>query len=494
MKSRFLILMMGLLMVLAIGADAYAQATFTVSSGNTPRGRMNGHAELAGGVTLSHFSGTNVGTAGGSVIIDYGVPITNDIDDAANPITVDICTIAGDDGSVDVSGNTITVTVPAGDCTTTQSIDVSGVLLSLVGSGQESIVATVTSTGGVRLPSGSNMVSVINAIVDELTDAGVDTEALTLIRHTGDPEDTDKTMFKLILKENTVDSFEGTEIELEFEGIPDGVTLTLDAWVVTAKQFADKKVDQETNLATEGRDLMNDQVAIGGEEDMEDEVTATNNETTVFVERDEFTVMFDADDDPTTQNEETLEIDGGDLDATAIDVVIIQGSIDLGDDDNLEELLPLNLDIQVTADVGPIGDDDDTDDVPRFASDKTTAVTVIESTSDQVTMKVAYVLSDGPFDTGIAVANMTSGMTAQSGAVHFALYAAGEVTEHSTGMLGPQSTMSMLLSEVLTAAGHTGAFSGYMVITTDFNAADAGVFISDFVGFTAGATVRNDSN
>ena len=58
MKSRFLILMMGLLMVLAIGADAYAQATFTVSSGNTPRGRMNGHAELAGGVTLAQFSGT----------------------------------------------------------------------------------------------------------------------------------------------------------------------------------------------------------------------------------------------------------------------------------------------------------------------------------------------------------------------------------------------------------------------------------------------------
>ena len=32
MKSRFLILMMGLLMVLAIGADAYAQAVFTVSA------------------------------------------------------------------------------------------------------------------------------------------------------------------------------------------------------------------------------------------------------------------------------------------------------------------------------------------------------------------------------------------------------------------------------------------------------------------------------
>ena len=38
MKSRFLILTMGLLMVLAIGADAYAQAVFTVSSGLISRG------------------------------------------------------------------------------------------------------------------------------------------------------------------------------------------------------------------------------------------------------------------------------------------------------------------------------------------------------------------------------------------------------------------------------------------------------------------------
>ena len=65
---------------------------------------------------------------------------------------------------------------------------------------------------------------------------------------------------------------------------------------------------------------------------------------------------------------------------------------------------------------------------------------------------------------------------------------------YSTSMLGPQSTMSMLLTEVLTGAGHTGRFAGYMIITTDFNKADAGVFISDFVGFTAGATVRDITN
>ena len=145
----------------------------------------------------------------------------------------------------------------------------------------------------------------------------------------------------------------------------------------------------------------------------------------------------------------------------------------------------------MTANVGPTGDADDVadeDGPPVFATDMTTAVTVIESTSAQTVMEVAYVLSDGPYDTGIAVSNMTKD---QAGAVHFALYMNGEEMKYSTpSMMQPQTTMSLLLSEVLRMAGHTGSFRGYMIITADFTKADAGVFVSDFAGFTAGATVR----
>ena len=181
---------------------------------------------------------------------------------------------------------------------------------------------------------------------------------------------------------------------------------------------------------------------------------------------------------------------GGELSTTAVDVVIVRGSINLGDDDNVEALLPLNLDIQVTANVGPIGDEDDVteDGPPVFASDKTTAVTVIDSTSAQTTMKVAYVLSDAPFDTGIAVSNMTKD---QAGAVHFTFYMNGQETTYSTpSMMEPRTTMSILLSQLLDSAGHTGSFSGQMIITADFTEADAGVFISDFVGFTSAVAVR----
>ena len=160
-------------------------------------------------------------------------------------------------------------------------------------------------------------------------------------------------------------------------------------------------------------------------------------------------------------------------------------ALDSGTDE--DELLPLNLDIQVTVDVGPIGvaspKGDQTTSIPRFASDKTTAVTVIESSSAQTTMLAPYVIDEGLFDTGIAVSNTSDD---QAGVVHFELYMDGAMVKYSTpSMLMPQTTMRMLLSELLTSAGHTGNFAGYMRITTDFTGGAGSVFISNFGGFTS---------
>ena len=111
----------------------------------------------------------------------------------------------------------------------TSSINIEGVRLSLVGSGRDNITASVTGTGDVRLLGGANTLTVINSVVDELDDDGVDVATkLTLIRHTGDPAKT-VTKFKLLIEENTVRSFDGTQINLEFSGIPAGVEVTIDA-------------------------------------------------------------------------------------------------------------------------------------------------------------------------------------------------------------------------------------------------------------------------
>jgi hypothetical protein len=501
MKSRFLILMMGLLMVLAMGADAYAQATFQVSAGAT-QGRMNGHTEEAGGITLAVTSGT-IGTGegdNGTVLIDYGVPITNAIGAATvdNSIAVEICgepREVADSADVDVEGNTITVTVADDtDCTANESINVEGVRLSLVGSGLDNITASVTATGDVRLLGGANTVVVMNSIVDELTDDGIDVgKKLTLIRHTGvldadSKSDDPANKFKLLIMENTVRAFDDAQINLAFSGIPDDVEVTIDAWVAKASDLEedDFVVDQTLNQVVpvpdgETEDFENDQLSINKAGTLLAVITSEDDKASVLTKQ--IAILNDGTTDDVDERHT-----GGML-TSERDVVIVLGRIDGADED---ELLPLNLDIQVTVDVGPIGvakpKGDQSTSIPRFASDKTTAVTVIESTSAQTVMEVAYVLSEGAYDTGIAVSNMTDD---QAGAVHFALYMNGEEMKYSTpSMMQPQTTMSVLLSEVLRMAGHTGRFGGYMIITADFTKADAGVFVSDFAGFTAGATVR----
>ena len=376
----------------------------------------------------------------------------------------------------------------------TRAINVEGVRLSLVGSGFDSIDASVTATGDVRLLGGANTVTVMNSIVDELTDDGVDVDTtLTLIRHTGDPDDAAK--FKLFITENTVRSFEDAQINLEFFGIPDDVEVTIDAWAATAENLETEGyvVDQTTNFnpstttdPVETADTMNAQLAINSAGNLVAVITGEDNKASVLTG-----ALMRTDNADTSQDE--ADHTGGML-TSGVDVIIVLGSIDLGDDDNVDALLPLDLDIQVTADVGPIGvaspKGDQSTSVPRFASDKTTAVTVIDSSSADISMKVAYVLSEGLYDTGIAVSNMTDD---QAGAIHFAFFMNGQELEYSTpDMLGPQSTMTVLLSQLLTAAEHTGSFRGYMTITADFTEGGGAVFVSDFAGFTSASAVYQD--
>ena len=58
MKTKFAVFTLSLLMVLTMAPDAFAQesVTFQVSSGATV-GRMNGHTEMAGGITLARITG-----------------------------------------------------------------------------------------------------------------------------------------------------------------------------------------------------------------------------------------------------------------------------------------------------------------------------------------------------------------------------------------------------------------------------------------------------
>ena len=78
MKIKFAVFTLSLLMVLTMSTGAFAQSGTFQPSASATQGRMNGHAERAGGITLALTTGTVANNAAnGTVVIDYGVPITN---------------------------------------------------------------------------------------------------------------------------------------------------------------------------------------------------------------------------------------------------------------------------------------------------------------------------------------------------------------------------------------------------------------------------------
>ena len=246
LKTKYALSALGLLVAMTMATDALAQGIFTVSSSIESRARMNSHTEASGGITLSQTTGT--ADEGGTITITYGATITNDIGDmvSEDEIVVYIC----DDNTVATSteasadDNAITITVPANACTGTENIDVSGVLLGIADSGLTEVTASISATGDIRLGSGANQVTVISNTVDELTDGGVSVgQKLTVVRHTGEAVPTHKAdedgenRFHLLIAENAVDSFDDAQLILDFDGLPAGATVTLDAWVTASSNI-----------------------------------------------------------------------------------------------------------------------------------------------------------------------------------------------------------------------------------------------------------------
>ena len=378
MKFKFAVFTLSLLMVLTMSTGAFAQGVFTLSAGSEERGRDNGHAEPTGNITLFLTTGgidTNSDDAG-TVVINYGVPITNTMT-SVPPIVVEVCGVETDIGrnvEIDDEDGTIEIMVLgragtegtdpplATPCDDGDSINVEGVLVSLVGSGATSVTATVTGTEDVRLPSGSNSTAtVITAVVDPLIDDNVEAgETLELIRHTGKPSGGSE--FHLVITEAHKDSFDGGQLELKFSGIPEDVTVTsLDAWVTTKKDFDDP--DTMTALPTK-------QVPVNTTMSRAEPTADEDGEATVLLQTAHRIPMLE---DTDGDGPIVADVQGGALNPSAVDVVVVRGMVEGADDD---DLLPIDLDIQVAVDLGPTGDDNElaSKGQPFFASDRTTPV------------------------------------------------------------------------------------------------------------------------
>jgi hypothetical protein len=500
LKTKYALSALGLLVAMTMATDALAQGIFTVSSSIEPRARMNSHTEMAGGITLKvevESEGSDFEADSGTLTIEYGAPITNfEKGDNAIIVTGTGCFIDANVGDAIVDEGILTISIGMLDASTTtcgnnNSIDIDGVLLALAGSGLSEVSASISVSGDFRLER--SQVTVINTVVDELDDEDVTTvfevgdkdvdHKLTLLRHTGEVASGKAAKFVLKITENTVDSFDEAELILNFSGIPEGFSIKLDAWVSEVGEdpvLADR-ISQGDNPATTGEnqvemtfDRSNDEVSI------DTPVTDDENEATVSM--------------ALIVNEEEDEL-GGMLTSSKRDVVTVRGEITFDED---EVTLPLvgDIEITLTVDVGPTGVANPRGSaymgVPRFESDKSAPVTVVAVTSDKTTLLIPFAIYDGlmgGYDTGIAVSNRNT-KDEQEGTIMFAFWMDGDMIEFETGTLQAGGAFVSLLSEMLDAAGHTGNFSGYVVITTNFTNADGAAYILDgTTGFSAGATM-----
>ncbi len=576
LKTKYALSALSLLAAMTIATSAWAQNVLSVSSGVQPRAREHGQTELAGGITVRVSTARATGTAAddntlhsGTLTIDYGVPITNRPGTAAPVSNLQIvgtgCFDLATTGSVNATASydgsiiTIHVGVAAGHnvaCTGDSTLDISGVRLQIASQGVSgSMEASIGASGDFRLTSGSNRVAIVNSVVDELTDRGLTTDlntrvrgnegVVTLRRHNGQPmldtgiELNRTRAFVLRIDENAVDSFENADLELEFTGIPEGATLTLDAWVSegTTAPETDGRVTRSLigTRAITGI-MMNDEVSVVYEPGANG-VTAEDNEVVVKMildedgndEADTWETVYDS--LSTTADQTTLlgelsgtgedaegntltgtgeatdpavdDTIGGALSPIRTNRVTIRGTIAFGRDAEF----PLGSEpIQVTVDVGPVGAAFGfagriiADPAIRFATDKSSPVTVIAVESDQTRMRVQFAAASATWDTGIAINNSNDADSEQAGPITFEFFSDGESSTYTTmpgspgsgldddGSLGPGGTYAVQLSSLLNAAGEDTNFTGYVDITTDFMGAEGFVFLSSMSGGAWGAS------
>jgi hypothetical protein len=138
----------------------------------------------------------------------------------------------------------------------------------------------------------------------------------------------------------------------------------------------------------------------------------------------------------------------------------------------------------------------------------TGSATVLSVVPASTTLLIPYATAGGAYNTGIAIANTTTdplaaGNTAkvQSGTLTFYFYpqtgtafqwplAGGTLATGAgltSGALNSGGLYTVLLSELLTAAGKPASFSGYIIAVANFTDAHGQYFISDFAAFTNGA-------
>ena len=428
------------------------QAQISVSSTPVTTIRSDGITEKTGNVVLTFNSAPANGTD--TITLDYGVKVN--IASAAGAITagtgISIGTIAS-------SGNLVRIPLTFSSASTGGILTLSGVRVDVAGSGLTELSASLSSTV-ISIVAGQNITKVVNSIAAPIS-AGKSTNAKAALLDDGTKVVTVGVLsvvegfasaFASSVQEGTTGVTNGYKLKLVLAGtLPKGVKLGL-----TAVQTGTKTVVSGTITFTP---------------------SVLSSSATKSV------LTFD--------NSDTGAIEYFDINFTT--VVTTSGSTGIS-----KPLAPVAISATVTSDP-----DNTTTSVPRFnvtalPSGGQVILNIISTVTNILYTFTTWDASLG-FDTGLDVANTSSdpflvnGATAVAGAItyHFFPRGGGASFSYATvagspgvgleadGTLAAGGSHTVLLSELIAAAGQSGPFTGYVIAVCGFTHGHGEGFVLD---------------
>jgi len=500
MKTKTLLI--AAVMFLGLTAAAFAQATYSVGSTPVTAVVNTGQVELTGALSFSLSSGTSTT---GTFTVSYGVPITS----AFSAVTITAgtalvggaaCVIGPTGFAVNTTSSSNTngvliVNVPTG-CTA-GSINVSGIRVAVAGTTLTSLNASISSTGNL-ITAGQTSVTVISSIAAGIASGYPKVSTAGSINAisggvTGSP-------VNITIKEGFLDAFGQTATSTNA-----GIRITLNAAPPAGVTFVFPATATTNGVGIPQFGTMNADgtgAAPGAPPTNIGLVTISSASTSLSV----YYKMVSGS-DSTTQ--ETLTI-----------------PVTVNVDTNVVSLPIATASFTVVASMAPIGNAFATDGVtpittaaliPRYAALDLGPATLVSIVSNNSVLLFPFVQSVGSlgYNTGLTIANTTldpgktaMGFTAakaQSGTIQFQFFpsmpAGGTLPAKitytttagspgsgldSTGKLVAGSTYTVLLTQLLAAAGQPTDFNGYIIAIPNFANAHGLFVISNFTSFSQG--------
>jgi len=494
MKSKFVFGLLAAMLVLVLAPSSFAQITITINNvpaaqeiQNNRTAETSDTTSAGAGITVSGALVAQSNLSMTDLLLTFPGTITSDIDQpAGDPLRIDAATGVFSTAFISTkTGSTLRISLLNADITgNTQSGSFRILGLRINANG-----LTAPANGSASLSNSANNFFLGTASYPLINALGPGIASLQL---GSVPGGTDMNVIQIFTNRNVTN---GTASVVIREGFPG-------AW----RSDAQNEIDvpgaagvgpMQIRLTIEG---LLDGVPIS--------CTTVESDDSPDLDVSPCPDTF-ADDDG--DDDVTLTILGSDLD----EIEEFQVNFDIGSGPLSDT--PAPGDFTLTATMAPVATSTTVSDsnVPLFTAVEVGPITIGSIVQANTTLLITYALRQGPFDTGIQIANTTAdpfgtafgGATPTAGNLRFDFFprnpAGGAGTPFSLttssstvfgglssdGTLAAGGSFVALLSEILSRTSFTGDFSGYIFVRANFLGAHGTSTISDFRSYSLATNV-----